>query len=131
MFVWRWNKEDEKFWRENDKENFLECVWLDENEGKYIVRSMCFLLSPIKKFSLQNQEKTEERIGHHFWTKILMCNSHSPVHVALLHFYFPFFFFFPLDVAYLFIYLFYLGAGKPTRLVLIYIFFFYFLLYFF
>ena len=34
VFVWRWNKVDKKLWIENGKENFFECVWLDEEKGK-------------------------------------------------------------------------------------------------
>ena len=53
-------REDEKK-KKNEKmgrENSLESVWLREGERKIIVGSMCFLSEPIKRFSLQNGEKT-------------------------------------------------------------------------
>ena len=53
-------REDEKK-KKNEKmgrENSLESVWLREGERKIIVGSMCFLSEPIKRFSLQNREKT-------------------------------------------------------------------------
>ena len=53
-------REDEKK-KKNEKmrrENSLESVWLREGERKIIVGFMCFLSEPIKRFSLQNGEKT-------------------------------------------------------------------------
>ena len=56
-------REDEKKKKKKKKEkmrreNSLESVWLREGERKIIMGSMCFLSEPIKRFSLQNGEKT-------------------------------------------------------------------------
>ena len=48
---------DGKLWRENEKKNFFECVWLSGNEGKQMVGPRYFLPGPTKKFSPQNGNK--------------------------------------------------------------------------
>ena len=41
---------DKKLWRENGKENFLECVWLSEEEGNKWWGSSVFFPDPPKSF---------------------------------------------------------------------------------
>ena len=43
------------------RENFVEGVWLGRGEGKEMVGPRCFQLGLTKKFSPQNEEKTEGR----------------------------------------------------------------------
>ena len=61
-----------------------------------MVGSRCFLPGPIKKFSLQNGEKTEERN----WASFLDENAHVQLHMDFTHVAFLYTFFFLLDVSF-------------------------------
>ena len=52
---------DGKFWRENGNENFFGVYSVRWEEREINGRVGYFLPEPIKKFSLQNEEKTKER----------------------------------------------------------------------
>ena len=81
VFVWRWNRVDEKLWtlRENGKENFFG-VYLVGGRGKKINgRPKCFLSRLNKKFSPQNRGKTKERK----WRCLIDKNAHMHLHITL------------------------------------------------
>ena len=69
VFVWRWNRNDEKLWKENRKENIFRVCLVGWGERKINGRERVpgsFLLRPTKKF-LQNGEKTgREKLIHKF-----------------------------------------------------------------
>ena len=53
VFVWRWNRKDVKFWKENRKENVFRVCLVRWGERKINSRERvlgCFLLGPTKNF---------------------------------------------------------------------------------
>ena len=53
VFVWRWNRNDKKLWRENRKENVFRVCLVGWGERKINSRERvlgCFLLGPTKNF---------------------------------------------------------------------------------
>ena len=92
VFVWRWNRKDKKFWRENRKENvFRVCLvkWGERkiNDGERMPALGVFSLGPPKKFLPKIGRKLGEGSSWNELPKIpLMLDFTSNVS--------PFFFFF-------------------------------------
>ena len=78
VFVWRWNRKDKKFWRENRKENVFRVCLVKWGERKIIDRERVpalgvFSLGPPKNFSpkwRENWEREAREMSFHELPKI-------------------------------------------------------------
>ena len=91
----------EKFGEKMERKTFLSVFgWVEMKENKWWDLGV-FFLDPLKSFLPKSERKLKGEIGHHFWTKMPMCNCTRASSTLL--FFTPFFFFYLLDVAFYFL----------------------------
>ena len=90
MFVWKWNKVDEKLWKENKNENFLVSLVRWE-ERKINSMTQVFTLQAHQKVLSKIERKLK---GWKNWTLFLDKNAHVQLHMGLSKLLFFFFFHF-------------------------------------
>ena len=81
VFVWRWNRNDEKLWRENRKENVFRVCLVGWGERKINGRERVprsFLLGPPKNFS-KMERKLEGGSSFISFQKYLSCWTSPPM----------------------------------------------------
>ena len=125
MFVWRWNRMDEKFWRENGKENFFEVCLIGWRRRKINDGAQVFSLQANQKvFSPKWRENWREKMKLFNGWKCPCAFAHGLcLYVALLCAFiltFPLLFFFSFDL-----------LGRLHLVYVAHILFFFFFFYFF
>ena len=91
VFVWKWNRKDVKFWRENRKENvFRVCLveWGERkiNDGKPVPALGVFSLGPPKNFSPKWGENWEREAREMSFQK----TPHVGLHLQCVGFFYLF-----------------------------------------
>ena len=84
VFVWRWNRKDKKFWRENRKENVFRVCLVKWGERKINDRELVpalgvFSLGPPKNFSPKWRENWERKAREMSFQKYPSCWTSPPM----------------------------------------------------